>query len=190
MSARYYYEGPMSVPNVETIDEGEKIWAGRMCYGEGGRNCSRDKASAMLWAIMNRLFLWPAGRRYKEYEDLMRAFSQPINPRWAEGGDLAAKWAGTKYATAARLKRRAAVSGKAWEKIPETIRTAVLDFQRGVLFPPEILTTIPRARITNWASLKSTPKKFPWGIDIDGDWFFEDEDIYDGFVRVDPEEEA
>lgn len=181
----YRYEGPVSNPRVETISESEAIRTARMCVGEGGKNCSIAKASLMMWAIMNRLFLWPAGKRFKEYEDLERAFSQPINPRWAEGGDLAKKWAGTKYATAAVLKRRKWVSTLPWEKIPAHIADAVRLFQAGLLFPPDILTTVPRSRITNWASLKKPRKDFPWGFDFEGEWFFEDPGIYEGIVVVD-----
>lgn len=166
------------------ISDNDKIWMARMCLGEGGRNCSTAKASAMLWAIMNRWHLWDRAQRYPSYVELMRAFSQPINPRWRAGGDLAERWKGSRFATPARLARRAWVSSRPWDKIPERIREAVSDFADGVLFPPDILTTINRSRITNWASLKSTPKKFPWGVDIDGDWFFEDDRIADGIARV------
>lgn len=170
------------------ISDDDKIWMARMCLGEGGRNCSHDKASAMLWAIMYRWHLWDRNMRYNTYVDLMRAFSQPINPRWRAGGDLADRWMGTPFATPARLARRAWISSRSWDKIPAKIREAVLNFQTGELFPPEVLTTIDRARITNWASLKSTPRKFPWGVDIDGDWFFEDNNIRDGIVLIEKNE--
>ena len=166
------------------ISDDDKIWLARMCLGEGGKKCSRDKASAMLWAVMNRWHLWDRRKRYTDYVALARAFSQPINPRWLPGGDLAKKWAGTRFASPARFARRLWVCHRPWDKIPETIRVAVSDFQAGELFPPDALHRLNRARITNWASLKSTPEKFPWGLDIDGDWFFEDVGIRDGVVLV------
>lgn len=167
-----------------TIGDETALWMARMCVGEGGKKCSRGKASAMLWALMHRWHLWDRKGRYPTYQALMRAFSQPINPRWQAGGDLAEKWKGSMFASPARLLRRKRISSLKWEKIAPHIRAAVEDFQKGILFPPDNITTISRARITNWASLKKTPKKFPWGLDIDGDWFFEDDGILDGIVRI------
>lgn len=166
------------------IDDDTALWMARMCVGEGGKKCSREKAAGMLWALMHRWHLWDRKQRYSTYLELMRAFSQPINPRWRAGGDLAERWKGSIFASPARLLRRSRISSLKWQKIAPHIRQAVTDFQNGVLFPPGVLTTILRARITNWASLKKTPKKFPWGVDIDGDWFFEDAGIRDGIVRV------
>lgn len=187
VQSTYLYSGP-GATRVTKIDDDTALWIGRMCVGEGGMKCSRDKASAMMWALMQRWMLWDKKYRYLTYKALMLAFSQPINPRWAEGGDKANKFKKTKFATPARLKRRKKISTMPWEKIPKRIRDAVIDFQNGKLFPPDILTTIDRPRITNWASLDSTPTRFPWGVDIDGDWFFEDAGIRDGIVVVDTEE--
>lgn len=177
------YKGPRGEC---TLDDDTVLWAARMCVGEGGKKCSRGKASAMLWSLMHRWQLWDKKQRYPSYLSLMRAFSQPINPRWQAGGDLAEKWKGTVFASPARLLRRARISSLKWGEIAPHIRKAVEDFRDGLLFPPDVLTTISRARITNWASLSKTPKKYPHGVNIDGDWFFEDNGILDGIVRVEP----
>jgi hypothetical protein len=76
------------------------------------------------------------------------------------------------------------VSGLKTCDIPYEILKAVEDFADGMLFPPEVLNTMKRPRISNWASLPSTPTRFPHGVDIDGDWFFEDKSLVDGCVIV------
>lgn len=183
--AIYRYDGSRSLKRTCKINDDTALWMARMCVGEGGLKCSVDKAAAMLWALMNRWMLWDKRHVYPSYKSLMRAFSQPINPRWQRGGDLAIKWEDTTFASPAKLKRRERICSYQWSEIPKRIRDAVSDFQSGKLFPPEILTTLDRPRITNWASLKSTPMRFPWGVDIEGDWFFEDAGILDGCVVVD-----
>jgi hypothetical protein len=174
------------------------IWLARMCVGEGGKKCSRDKASAMMWAMANRYLLHPATPKWiplarehgamsfgvNEFIGMVRMFSQPINPRWARGGDKAEKYKNTKFATEARLRRRDETTRMKACDIPYEILKAVEDFADGMLFPPEILTTMDRPRISNWASLPSTPTSFPHGVDIDGDWFFEDKSLVDGCVIV------
>ena len=184
MTAAYIYAGPKKSKRPLIIKYNEVLWLMRMIVGEGGENCSRKKAAALLWAITNRWFLWPGSKLYPTYVSLLRAFSQPINPRWMTGGDLARKYAGRSAASAQRLARRARICATEWDDIPMPIIVAVEDFRNGTLFPPDELTTIDKARISNWASLPSTPLKHPWGIDIDGDWFFEDKNLIPGTVVV------
>jgi len=184
MFAKYQYSGATPDTRTEIIDDETALWCSRMCVGEGGLVCSDEKISSMLWALMNRAFLWRGRNNYPTYLKLMRAFSQPINPRWQRGGDLAIKWAGRPPASLSRLSRRAHICSMDWSDIPIHIKKAVCAFQVGELFIPDIWTTINKARISNWASLPSTPKKYPWGIDIDGDWFFEDKGLRQGCVVV------
>jgi len=181
-----------------SVMDGDLIWLARMCVGEGGKSCPRDKASAMLWAMTNRYLLHPAmpkwvhaawvfdaaGSNNSDFIGMVRMFSQPINPRWARGGDKAEKYKHTKFASKAKLKRRAWVSGLKTCDIPYEILKAVEDFADGMLFPPEVLTTMERPRISNWASLPSTPRNFPHGVNIGGDWFFEGKSLVDGCVIV------
>jgi len=178
------------------IDDNTALWLMRMCVGEGGRSCSRKKASALLWAITNRYLLYPATERIvalapgygnldpheHPFVGVIRMFSQPINRRWMKGGDKAIKWAGTEFASPARLKRRAEIVRLT--DIPDRISRAVTQFAEGLLFPPEELTRLNRPRISDWASLKKTPQKFPWGINIAGDWFFESRILREGTVIV------
>jgi len=186
MTAIYSYNGP-GKPRECSIDDKTALWMVRMCVGEGGFKCSRDKASMMLWALMRRWMLWDKKRRYSSYLSLMRAFSQPINPRWQMGGDLAYKFRKKDAGSPARLARRRRICRINWtdlEEFKNPLVSAVRNFRDGKLFPPDDLVDCAHPRITNWASLPSTPKKYPWGMDVDGDWFFEDQRILKGIVEV------
>lgn len=184
MTVTYRYVGEAkSKPALEITDD-VALWTARMIVGEGGAKCSRDKAAALCWAIVNRWFLWPGRRRFKSFVSLMRAFSQPINPRWMTGGDLARKYALRDAGSAARLARREKICAMQMRHIPRVIRGAIRDFANGDLLLPDAIAVLPRPRVSNWASLKSTPVKFPHGVDIDGDWFFEDYNLSPGFVMV------
>ncbi|MDJ0766544.1 MAG: hypothetical protein QNJ97_26455 [Myxococcota bacterium] len=189
--ACYRYLGPVQWNREQraSIDEETALWAARMCVGEGGRKCNKTKAAAMLWALLNRWFLHPARRHWPTFLFLMRRFSQPINPRWQRGGDLARKYAGTKYCSPARLRRRAIISSLTWDQIPKQIIETVKAFQQGVIPPPSELKDLERPRISNWASHKNLDKKYPWGISFEKarqpDWFFEDKKLIKGSVVVD-----
>lgn len=187
MTVQYRYLGPLksNQDRVCTIDEETALWAARMCVGEGGKNCSEEKASAMLWALMNRWFLHPARRHWPTFLYLMRRFSQPINPRWQKGGDLARKYAGKPAASPARLRRRARICALGWGDIPDQVFEMVRLFMFGKLSPPYGLFRLDHPRISNWASYPGLRERYPWGVDIQGDWFFEDVRLGPGVVVVD-----
>ncbi|MDJ0766420.1 MAG: peptidoglycan-binding domain-containing protein [Myxococcota bacterium] len=190
-NAAYRYQGPTASnrDRIAVIDDETALWAGRMCVGEGGLRCGEKKAVAMLWALMNRYFLHPSRKRWPTYLFLMRNFSQPINPRWQKGGDLAKKYANSPHCTPAKLKRRTHISSLTWGQIPLTVANAVRAFQRGVSPPAEEIIALERPRISNWASHKGLSEKYPWGICFDKsqqpDWFFEDKRLISGSVVVD-----
>jgi peptidoglycan hydrolase-like protein with peptidoglycan-binding domain len=186
---RYVGSNTANQDRAATIDDETALWCARMCVGEGGQKCSAQKAAAMLWAIMNRWMLHPGRKSWPTYLYLLRRFSQPINPRWQKGGDLAEKYAGTESGSPARLKRRAQICALEWSDVPDTISKTVKAFQRGTLPPPEALRTLEHPRISNWASHKGLSKKYPWGIAFEKskqpDWFFEDAKLIKGSVVVD-----
>jgi len=186
--ATYIYEGPRKNREGMSLnlrdDHEVLMWLMRMCYGEGGKKCSWEKASTMLWSMVNRWFLHPGQKHWPTFQYMVRRFSQPINPRWQRDGDKAIEYAGTKFASESRLRRREKICKLTMEDIPELIYDAVMDFSHGALFLPPQVTEIDKPRISNWASLPSTPRKYPHGIDIDGDWFFEDRELVDGRVFI------
>ncbi len=125
---RYWGANQANQNRQTCIDDQAALWAARMCVGEGGKRCNPTKAAAMLWAVMNRWILHRARRYWPTYQYLMRRFSQPINPRWQKDGDLARKYAGTKYCTPARLRRRVKISSLTWDEIPDQIAPHLDDF--------------------------------------------------------------
>ena len=184
----YRYLGPRKKDRDRcvVIDDETALWAARMIVGEGGKNCSTEKASAQLWALINRWMLHPGRRHWPTFLFLMRRFSQPINPRWMEGGDLARKYAGTKHCTPAKLRRRAQIASLTWNEIPTGIARVVRAFRAGTLQPPAGVLALDRPRISNWASHAGLKEKYPWGICFDDspspDWFFEDRNLTAGNV--------
>jgi hypothetical protein len=180
---KFYYSGDCKSKRPLIIDDKKKLWLKRMIVGEGGRNCSATKANALIVAIINRWFLWKGSRKYPTFISMMRAFSQPINRRWMTGGDLARKYIGRNAASKQRLARRAQIC--AMTKFPRIINSIVEALQNGeniIIWKIGETINCYTQRISNWASLKSTPKKYPWGMDIDGDWFFEDKNLISGVV--------
>lgn len=158
------------------IQPEDRIWLARMIYGEAGASPSIEEMRAVLWALMNRFMLIPAQREKSSLVDMIRAFSQPINPCWDGEGEgdfcvLGGKYYGTKYCSASKLERRRRVTSMPWEQIPAKIRGAVLAFEKGDLSYPQKAGS---QRITNWASYEGVEDKFPWGVNIGGNWFFED----------------
>lgn len=184
MRVVFKYTGSKKSKKPMVLDAKKQLWLMRMVLGEGGKGCTYEKAEVLCRAIINRWFLWPGARWYPTFILMMRAFSQPINPRWMTGGDLAKKWVGRKAASKERLARRAWVCSRKKHQIPRIIRNAVENVARGKLSYPVALRNLERRRISNWASLPSTPTKHPWGADVDGDWFFEDNNLRDGKVTI------
>jgi len=200
----YRYEGKDKSKQGLSVRIGRtaQLWLARMCVGEAGKNCTVDEVSLLCWAIVNRYLLHPGlkkwiplskkhgGHEGNDFISMIRMFSQPINPRWAEGGDKAEKYKDIREGRPAALKRRKAVTNMLWRDIPGTVKYAVRQFSEGKLFPPEVLTKVEKARISNWAALKSTPDKFPWGFDVNGNWFFEDQELVDGIVICSGDEDT
>lgn len=99
----------------------DATWMARACVGESVRDAAEVTSTLLRrWAFVNdqrtgrgESTVWPT------LTDLIRAYSQPVNPRWAERG------------TAARQARRARISSMAWSDVPATVRTTVLELLGG-----------------------------------------------------------
>lgn len=177
------------------ITDDDALWLARMVVGEGGRNASDEKIRALLWAIMNRFLLHPGQRNRSTLKSILQAFSQPINPRWDgvdEGDDdfcaPGGKYYGTEYCSQARLNRRKEIMSLSWSSIPKRIQQAVDQFRSGELPQPEITAKLAAqgkpSKINNWASYPSVREKFPWGGDVEGDWFFEDKGTLNTLISI------
>jgi hypothetical protein len=176
---KYIYNGTAKSKGPLVIDREIKLWLKRMVLGEGGWRCSDYKAAALCWAIVNRWFLWPGARLYPTFLLMMRAFSVYITPIWMIVGDFIRGNIFKDDAYKYRLAKRARICNA--NKFPKNIESTVELFAIGLVpyYEPQ--------RISNWASLPSTPEKHPCGFDVDGDWFFEDKNIKSGFVCVEKE---
>lgn len=193
MKARYLYHGPdhFSSRREVVIDEELALWLARMAVGEAGEEVSRESIACMCWAMLNRFFLHRARMKWRSFQYLVRRFSQPINPRWLPGGDLARKYAGTVYATPQKFRRRMRICSLNWGDMLWEIEEAIIDFEQGTLAPPTKVRLLQRNRISDWASHANLPKKFPWGIAVaerNGrkNWFFENKHLIPGHVVIDP----
>lgn len=178
------YRGPtrqLSVKDDELLDVAKGV------VGEGEEGVSETVAASYLWAIMNRCLLWADSNI--SYGDMWRSFSQPINPKWRRDGEFCipgGKGYGTEACSEDRLRRRDRILAMDWEDIPASVTRYVLDFQAGYLPYP---TLWGGQRMTNWASASTnTPQKYPWGMEIGGEWFLEDKGIHGGMVTVVPGE--
>lgn len=169
------------------LSDDECLWLCRMIVGERGSRLvhDSDEVSALLWAIVNRWFLHPGRKHWRSFTFMLRRFSQPINPRWMEGGDLALRYKGRPEASPARLRRRARMASLPLGKIPAKVRRDVELFRRGLLPPPACLFGLELSRISNWASYRNVERKFPHGVKIKGNWFLEDLNLRPGHVVID-----
>jgi hypothetical protein len=182
MAATYY--GPKR--NLQISDD-DLIWAGRGLIGEEGSHPSRDTMAGLLWAIMHRCLLLNSKL---SYGDMWKWFSTATSPKWRRGGEKCGP--GGVYETneecsEAKLKRRATISQLGWDDFPQPMKCALLEFQNGVLFPPDDWSSLSRPRVSNWYSGKSSTirQKYPWGILVGSEWAFEDSELLAGNVTVD-----
>jgi len=196
MTTEYRYSGPKKIYRSLAITNNDALWLMRMCYGEDDR-ASEEEVAAMCWSMVNRFTLHPGRRVWPNFIYMVRRFSQPINPRWQRGGDLAilATKSNSAYrrslVTEKKLGHREKICNLKEEDIPSQIRNAVKLFQAGELFPPDCLVNLKDGRISNWANNPDTRSKFPHGIAIGSNpnpkkknWFFADKVLIDGFVKV------
>lgn len=149
----------------------DALWLARMCVGEGGPRCNHEHAQTMVCTMINRYLLHKWRDRWADdFTDFIRAFSQPINPRWLAGGDLAEKNKGKSSASPRRLARRAKICALTLKDIPNNVVSAVNETYLGICG-----YNIP---YTNWAaSTSSIRNKYPEGKEIQGNWFIIDKEI-------------
>jgi hypothetical protein len=106
------------------------LWAGRMADGEGDSD-----ARKVLWTMSQRF----AGLvRRGSFASFVRAYSQPINPKWQRDGICCAQGAtgcparrsrsfyGEEPCSESRLARRDRMSTIPWDRLPAGVRRDVL----------------------------------------------------------------
>ena len=158
------------------------LWLSRMCVGEGGKKCTPEHCCAMIWALINRYLLHPFRDNWpNDFISFVMAFSQPINPRWQYGGDLAIK----NKSSDAKLRRRKSICEMEMHDIPDDITSTVYDMINGKIGITMLSYISQGKRISNWcANSRSARKRYPYGINIGDNWFLEDPDLCDGEVVI------
>jgi hypothetical protein len=162
------------------MTDSDFLWSARMIVGEAGEKS--DKAHWILWAMINRFLLHKKQELWSKFEDLLKAFSQPINPKWVgeycqEGG----KGYGTPACDAKHIARRHKIRGLTLEEISDDILEDITAVFHGELFLPQ-----EYCRISNWHKADNETRiKYPHGVDVEGNWFFEEHEIMlPGHVKI------
>jgi hypothetical protein len=124
-----------------TLTPADKLWAARMVQGEGPVGDS----AAVLWT-MTQLFA-PAGQRakygrpdrFRSFAELIKAYSQPINPRWLRTGDFC-RPGGSRSSSPAcsetRLRRREVLATMPYVGVDAAKRSVVERWASGALSNP------------------------------------------------------
>lgn len=181
---RYVYNGPVEnqQPELE-LQMSDLLWLGRAFMGEHG-GINYQYVPAFTWTMINRFILHPGNKSWPSFQYMLRHFSQPINPRWARGGDLALK--NPKQATEKHLERREFFTNLTWDQIPRAIQVILGAFVTGFPGTPQEIVELEKRRISNFAAVSPRmKKKYPHGVNIGGNWYFEDKRLRTGVVAID-----
>ena len=122
------------------LTERDILWAARMVQGETRNRAGRaEDALAVLWT-MTQLFS-PRGQqskygrqRFGTYADLIRAYSQPINPHWLADGSFCrpgGRAARSDACSPERTRRRTRLQRTPWNELHPGLRAVVLAWARG-----------------------------------------------------------
>ncbi|MFK7990881.1 MAG: hypothetical protein AB8I08_32980 [Sandaracinaceae bacterium] len=123
------------------LSKDDLLWAARMVEGETlSRRAGKEAdARAVLWT-MTQLFS-PEGQRAKygrerfaSFTGLIRAYSQPINPRWTEAGEFCrpgGRFHGQDECSDNRLRARAQLQQASWSGIDPALRREVVLWATG-----------------------------------------------------------
>lgn len=101
----------------KVITQEDCLWLARALTGEAGDDAQDAHACA---SVLLRRWAQRGGASFTLH---IRAFSQPVNPRWAAGGDLAR--ANPSHATPEQLERRARTSALRWDQTSQAARSAI-----------------------------------------------------------------
>ena len=169
----YHYYGPVDNTKTILLTEPVCLWLARMCVGEGGSLCTKEHASLLIATVINRYLLHKYWRAWKDFVVFLRAFSQPINPRWAQGGDLVlkqlkrAKTDKAKQDIQKRIARRERIIKTDWAGVPRGVSDAIEEYRQPGYKEQLAVRTI------NFASYKGVDKKNK-GFWYDGNYFIVD----------------
>lgn len=179
-----YYVGPK---RVYTLTEEDKLWLARAMAGEAGENPGNlDGHKCVGWAMINRFLLSPAQGNWKTLTELLRAFCQPINPKWALGGPKCPQSSPDRDdpCYVGKLARRERITALPWNAIDADIRNLADAFAAGEVFMPDAVLELNHHRISNWAAYRVKQPIGYTDINVGDNWFFEDKNLLPCDVRV------
>jgi len=110
------------------------LWLARSVEFEGGTN-----PSAVIWTYAQRLALPGFRRQYPSLASLVRAHSQPVNPKWARDGIFCkpgGSHAGKPECSEAKLTRRDRAQSIPWSELSAKTRSLVTKFTHAELPNP------------------------------------------------------
>jgi hypothetical protein len=133
-------------PGVIVFKDGTKyqltlddvLWSARMIEGEVGMTGDEIHANWVIWTVAQRKYYLD---RYRgaEFKDLIRGFSQPVNPIWQEGGSRCphpVPGNSSNSCSPERLARRKEISSRPWGSIRDLARSVAMRFASAQLANP------------------------------------------------------
>lgn len=117
------------------------LWTARMIQYEAG-SANESHASEIVWMMAQR-FYWTRSHRSRSFTEYIRAYSQPINPRWLRDGEFCRSSGvrdngrpnsyGLDRCSEIRLRRREEAQTIAWESLNAIPRRVTEAFATGQL---------------------------------------------------------
>ena len=178
---RYAVVGAVEFQGVQyPLTEEDKLWMARMVVGETGNSPSQEDGAAVLWSVVTR---WRTKAAFSDISliQLMKAFSQPINPIWASLNGSGCQRSPSRC-TPAHLARRARITNMPWSSIPQVVRDLVESFAQGrVSNPIPGYNNFAAAGAISGSSLTSS--ELP-PVTLGGNTFIRDSGSLQGEVRI------
>ncbi len=161
-----------------TLDDRDVLWLAKSLARETRDELGR---AACAYTMLQRFLRW-TGKRWESFYDLIRAFSQPVNPIWADPESAKCR----QYPEAceeSRIERRRITQAWKWDEIPQGARDVAVAFAAGHLANPT-----PDA--VDFASVGLVRRQGKTGTTIGGNTFLDAEQANgpwrSGRVTVEP----
>lgn len=115
-------------------------WLARSLWGEckGGGNPTERDAAAVAWAMIQRFMLMRMKWQWERwtFAGFIRAFSQPVNPRWLPDAPDSLCPAHPQQCGAGPVSKRRKIQSSTWAEVPAKCREFAEKFRDGQLASP------------------------------------------------------
>jgi predicted RNA-binding protein len=146
-----------------TLTEEDVLWSLKMIYGESGKNLL--DAACVLWCMTNRLYVLRDAYKNKNFSNLIRAYSQPINPAWYRDGRLAKVYKDSSAASEDKFIRREQIRNMKIEDFSNEQRKLIELWSEGKL-PNPVPNAVHFAVPAVASKHKGTPGLIQKGLEI------------------------